>query len=321
MSAPAVPVTLTITVLDSATIFEGPDTVYRYDLPGTGIVDGWALPAVLDQARELCNLQWPEVEIVIDADESATEVLTHSFLNKGVAAYPTEALRETPLPGPREEELMVIRPSSDSGRHRLPGGVVVSPFHFVVAAVVLAIGGLSWWALDSGPIPVVAEPMSETSTTASPQRTTAPDTATSISTPSPQQVILEHSGLRLSAPGGFRLEDRDGGLMALGEDPGLRIHLSADPVYSVPAAAVLARVHEMVAEDGSLHALEPQSGSRGQELTRYREDPGDGSEVVWHTWVEAGHQFSVGCHSRAEATIPQEAACRMALDSLELRDY
>lgn len=316
MSAPAIPVTLTITVLDSATIFEGPDTVYRYDLPGTGIVDGWALPAVLDQARELCHLQWPEVEIVIDADESATEVLTHSFLNKGVAAYPSEALRETPLPMVKEEEeLTVIRPTSDSGRHRLPGGAVISPFHGVVAAVVIAIGGLSWWALDSGPVPVVAEPVADAVPPALPHDG---EQATSISMPPPPQVILEHAGLRVSAPGGFRLEDRDGGLMALGEDPALRIHLAADPVYSVPAAAVLARVDEIITHDDSLHPLDPQRGAHGQEMTRYREDPGDGSGVVWHTWVDSGHQFSVGCHSRAEATIPQEAACRMALDSLEL---
>ena len=35
--------TLTVTVLDAATIYEGPETVYRYDLPGTGIVDGLSL--------------------------------------------------------------------------------------------------------------------------------------------------------------------------------------------------------------------------------------------------------------------------------------
>ena len=29
---------ITVTILDAATIFEGPETVYRYDLPGTGIV-------------------------------------------------------------------------------------------------------------------------------------------------------------------------------------------------------------------------------------------------------------------------------------------
>ena len=39
---------ITVTILDAATIFEGPETVYRYDLPGTGIVEGWALGQVMD---------------------------------------------------------------------------------------------------------------------------------------------------------------------------------------------------------------------------------------------------------------------------------
>ena len=34
---------ITVTILDAATIFEGPETVYRYDLPGTGIVEGLSL--------------------------------------------------------------------------------------------------------------------------------------------------------------------------------------------------------------------------------------------------------------------------------------
>ena len=127
MSAPTLPGTLTITVLDTATIFEGPDTVYRYDLPGTGIIDGWALPAVLDQAKELCSLNWPDVEIIVDADDPTTEVLTRSLLNKGVAAYPTEALRETALPEPAE--VTITRPTRRAGRHRLPSSV--DPFHVV----------------------------------------------------------------------------------------------------------------------------------------------------------------------------------------------
>ena len=39
---------LTITVLDTATIFEGPESVYRYDLPGTAVVEGWALAGVIE---------------------------------------------------------------------------------------------------------------------------------------------------------------------------------------------------------------------------------------------------------------------------------
>ena len=66
--------TLVITVLDAATIYEGPETIYRYDLPGTGIVEGWALDAVLDQAEKVCGADWPEVSAEVVADPSGTDI-------------------------------------------------------------------------------------------------------------------------------------------------------------------------------------------------------------------------------------------------------
>lgn len=325
MSAPAVPGTLTITVLDSATIFEGPDTVYRYDLPGTGIIDGWALAAVIDQAKELCSLDWPDVEIIVDADDPTTEVLTRTLLNKGVAAYPSEVLHETALPQP-DGEVTITRPtgrSGRSGRHRLRAGV--EPFHLVVAAVVVAILGLSWWVVGGQPGPsqeAATQPSATPETTATSgaaaARTTASTPPSTSSEPAPPQAVLEHELLRVAVPAGFRLEDRGDGLMATGADPGLRIHLAADPVYSVPAEAVEAQIHAMVDADATLHPLDPERAARGLRIIRYRELPGDGSEVTWSTWIEHGHQMSVGCHTRQSPTIPQKAACRMAVDSVEL---
>src|SRR5690625_4031786 len=61
---------LTITVLDTATIFEGPESIYRYDLPGTAVVEGWALSGVMEQAQKLLPAQWPEVSIAVVADSS-----------------------------------------------------------------------------------------------------------------------------------------------------------------------------------------------------------------------------------------------------------
>lgn len=319
MSAPTAPGTLTITVLDSATIFEGPDTVYRYDLPGTGIIDGWALAAVIDQAKELCSLDWPDVEIIVDADDPTTEVLTRTLLNKGVAAYPSDVLHETPLPEP-DGEVVITRPTEEAGRHRLRAGI--RPFHLVIAAVVAVIMGLSWWVVGGQSIPAeeAAPPPSVTTGPETPEKSTEKrSTAESTSSePGPPQTVLEHELLRLTAPAGFRLEDRGDGLMAVGEDPELRIHLAADPVYSVPTEAVETQIHAMVDADATLHPLDPERAARGLQIIRYRELPGDGSEVTWSTWIEHGHQLSVGCHTRRSPTVPQEAACRMAIDSVEL---
>lgn len=317
MSAPTLPGTLTITVLDTATIFEGPDTVYRYDLPGTGIIDGWALPAVLDQAKELCSLNWPDVEVIVDADDPTTEVLTRSLLNKGVAAYPSEVLREKALPEP--EEVPLTRPTRRAGRHRLDS-LPVEPFHVMVGVVVLAILGLSWWVVGGTPAPAAAPAAPVTPdtspTSAVPEPPETP--VTSTSSPPEPRAVLEHESLRVEVPRGFHLEDREGLLLATGDDPDLRIRLAADPVFTVPAEEVEAQIHAMIDTDETLHPLDPERAARGLQVIRYLETPGDGSEVLWHTWIEDAHQLSVGCHTRTGPTLPQKAACRMAFDSVEL---
>ena len=63
-------VNLTITVLDTATIFEGPESIYRYDLPGTAIVEGWVLSGVMEQAQKMLPAQWPDARIAVAADSS-----------------------------------------------------------------------------------------------------------------------------------------------------------------------------------------------------------------------------------------------------------
>lgn len=337
----AAPDTLTITVLDTATIFEGPDTVYRYDLPGTGVTEGWALAAVIDQAKELCSLHWPEVEIIIDADEPTTELLTRTLLNKGVAAYPTEALRETTLPTePEDHEVEITRPTT-GGRHRFHGGGLAArlglhPFHLAIVAVIVAVGAVSWWAIDNqsgrpapgqDPDAVIAAhpgPGERAGEAAAAEDPTAPDPAPGGEEPDDAAepsagVVLEHSGLRLAAPVGFHVDNRGDALLATGDDPDLRIHLAADPVHNVPAEAVHREIETMVAEDPTLDGFHrDEDPGRGDEVLVYQELPGDGSEVAWSTWVAAGHQFSVGCHTRTTPTLPQQAACRMAVESLSM---
>ncbi|WP_165857993.1 type VII secretion-associated protein [Corynebacterium alimapuense] len=326
MSAPTVPGTLSITVLETATIFEGPDTVYRYDLPGSGIIDGWALPAVIDQARELGSLHWPEVEVVVDADGPTTEILTRTLLNKGVAAYPAEVVREHPLP-PDSGEIEITRPTDSAarGRHRISGGGRLHPFHLVLAVVVVVVVGVSWWIVDGAEssssasgLPTFAEPTPSISSDLRASGSDLADPSETLEDSETAQVILEHSGLRIAAPGGFRIESRDDGLLATGDDPNLRIHLAAEPVYSVPSVEVLKQVTTMVEADETLEGLESAETPDGQQIMRYRELPGDGSEVSWGTWVEAGRQFSVGCQTRQQPTLPQEAACAMVLESMEL---
>lgn len=311
---------VTVSVGENATVFEGPDTVYRYDLPGSGVAEGWALNAVVDQIKQLTAVYWPEIEVVVDAEEQATEMLTRTLLNKGVAAYPTEALREVPLPE-SAGELEITRPTRGA-THRSLG---LHPLHLAIAVAIIAVAGISWWAIDfstqahgetAAPSP---PPASSTATT----EATAGGTASSTPSPvaaeptSPREMILEHAGLRVAVPHGFRAESTaENLLIAVGADPGLRIHLAADPVHSVPAEAIYQEIAAMVAVDPTLHEV---AAPAAEQPLIYREDPGDTSQVTWTTWVADEHQFSVGCHTRQEPTTPQRAACRMAVDSLSLQ--
>lgn len=72
ISSPAA--TITVTVMDAATIFEGPETVYRYDLAGTGIVEDKALGHVMDQIAKIAGSAWPDVDVSVIADPSGTAV-------------------------------------------------------------------------------------------------------------------------------------------------------------------------------------------------------------------------------------------------------
>lgn len=317
---------VTVTVGDNATIFEGPDTIYRYDLPGSGVVEGWALAAVVDQIKQLTTAYWPEIEVVVEADEAATEMLTRTLLNKGVAAYASEALREVPLPTP-DEQLEITRPTSGT-THRSLG---LHPVHIAIAVVIVVVAGVSWWAIDSTtststPDPTAmaeAEELSaaEDEPPAAPESPGAgaadPAAAPGEESEPANQVVVEHSGLRVAVPYGFRPEMKEELLMVVGDDPDLRIHLAADPAHQVPEEAVYAEIAAMITGDETLELLAAADGEGNGKMV-YREDPGDGSTVTWTTWVSADHQFSVGCHTRVNPTLPQQAACRMASESLSL---
>lgn len=92
--------TMTITVLETATIFEAEETIYRYDLPGTGIVEGWATAGVVEQAQSQLP-DWPDAEITIDADDDVVALLSEAFTGQSVASAPVDI--EPAASDPEEE--------------------------------------------------------------------------------------------------------------------------------------------------------------------------------------------------------------------------
>lgn len=295
------PPSLTITVLENATLFEGPDTVYRYDIAATGIIEGWAVPAVVDQVRQMCGLNWPEADVIIDGDEAVTEMLTRTFIAKGVSSYPVETLREHPLTPPEPEP--VNRPRR--GR-RVRQSYGIRPLHLVLTVgLVGAVAG--GWLLLADP--------SQRSAPQTPAAAAEPQTEASTSTAAAPDTVLEAEGLIIGVPRGFILEPGENGHILSGPDPDLRVHISVDPLHGVAAELVGAELHRMIEADPALVPQDP-GGWGGRQTIDYTEVPGDGSLVDWVTWFEGSRQISVGCHTRQQPTLPHKASCRSIIENL-----
>ncbi|AHI19184.1 MAG: type VII secretion-associated protein [Corynebacterium casei] len=328
-------VNLTITVLDTATIFEGPESIYRYDLPGTAIVEGWALSGVMEQAQKLLPAQWPDVRVAVVADSSggpmsheAVKIIRRQLQVHDVIIAEREPVTALAIPQHEPEELEpeeiidddeIIRPVGDEEsfleRIKQRKGLIA-----IIVVVVLIIILIAWFFLRSA--------TSAASDSAAPVNTTtiaevgpAPEISTQASETSgtqantsaaPAHQTIEAGGLRVMLPAGFTHTEEEGLVTATGQDPNLRIIMAMDPLYAVPANALFAEVRAQIDSDETLSNPHEANGR----LT-YLEHPGDDSEVTWTTWVEDDQQVSLGCHTRKAPSMAQRAACRMASESIE----
>lgn len=231
--------TLVITVLDAATIYEGPETIYRYDLPGTGIAEGWALEAVLDQAEKVCGAEWPDVSVDVVADPSGTDVSVEavSILRRQLAGAGATVQEPEPSPppvsvaasaAPSSSRLAVGAPHEDLGdedavtverprparrgrSHRvaesrwsaLLGGI--DPFYIAIAVMVFVVAGVSWWAVGRKDAAVAAstpDQGAEVTSAASGTSGAAPNPGTEAQPEgSAEGAGAEESGSRQLRPG------------------------------------------------------------------------------------------------------------------------
>ncbi len=321
---------LTITVLDTATIFEGPESIYRYDLPGTAVVEGWALSGVMEQAQKLLPAQWPEVSIAVVADSSggpmaheAVKIIRRQLQVHNVTLVDSEPVavgatydeppqreqreprEETDIVRPvLEEETLLSRLLDNKGLMAIIAGVVV----VVIMLVWLLLRGSGHQQQEAlaGTVSIAATPGVTT-----PAVTTAAQTPTTSSS-APAHQSIEAGGLRVLLPEGFSHTEENGLVTATGQDPNLRILMVMDPLYAVPANALFAEVRAQIDSDETLSDPHEANGRLS-----YIERPGDDSEVKWTTWVEDDQQISLGCHTREEPSMAQRAACRMASESIE----
>lgn len=328
-------VNLTITVLDTATIFEGPESIYRYDLPGTAIVEGWALSGVMEQAQKLLPAQWPDVRVAVVADSSggpmsheAVKIIRRQLQVHDVIIAEREPVTALAIPQHEPEELEpeeiidddeIIRPVGDEEsfleRIKQRKGLIA-----IIVVVLLIIILIAWFFLRSA-TSAASDSAAPVNTTSIAEVGPAPEISTQASETSgtqantsaaPAHQTIEAGGLRVMLPAGFTHTEEEGLVTATGQDPNLRIIMAMDPLYAVPANALFAEVRAQIDSDETLSNPHEANGR----LT-YLEHPGDDSEVTWTTWVEDDQQVSLGCHTRKAPSMAQRAACRMASESIE----
>lgn len=295
---------LEISVLDTCTIFEGPDTLFRYDLPGTGIVEGWATEAVVQQAEELLGT-WEAGDIQLSGEAQALEVLQQALEAAGAQLAPKRPAT-TPQPAKRKP----FAPARRKQPNRTPAKKLV--WGSIVAVAVLT-GVVSWrWLTAHPPAPSEpnesSEPM-ETATVAS--KSNKHPTEPPKSPPPPSVRTMELGGLRVALPADFGLEQRGEDVMARGEDPNLRVLLSTS-VSGYSIAGTLAAIEE----DASLELLHDHPRGESPQVV-YLEHAEDGSETRWTQWAQGDTTYFVGCQTKAKATHEQLAVCDQAVQSLE----
>ncbi|NON70496.1 type VII secretion-associated protein [Corynebacterium ulcerans] len=342
------PYDLVITVLDTATVFEGTEDAFRYDLTSAGIVEGWALDKIIEQAAEQLLPQWPAVTIHIIAETTVKEILTEQLLEHGVSVEAASArevsyTKTEPTKSDHSERAWEPQPDNEvrdvrrkairaktSSFSRIALAEKLHPFHGLLVVLVIAMAGVSWWAMGKGlttpsigvaPVQSVGDQELRNAPDAHSEARPAP--TTSVAASLNNDVVLHHARIQVLLPSSYHLAEKEGTsgmVIATGDDPELRILLSIDPVGSTDVEAVYAELDAMITHDPTLTNGQTLGITKPTRLVSYEERPGDGSYAHWWSWVDNGHVYSVGCHSkRMSSTIPQRAVCRKAVESVSVR--
>lgn len=343
---------LVITVLDTATVFEGAEDAFRYDLTGAGIVEGWAIEKIIEQAKQLLP-QWPAVTIHIIAESKIKEILTECVLEHGaavtsVAAEEISYIKNEPMEGERpahmrepqlgepqlDKETKGVRRKTGRARtsvfRRIAGTEKLHPLHGVLVVLVVVVAAVSWWAMGKGlkdpsigaSAAHIAEDRELVDEPQNAHTEVIPIPTTSAYPPPSNDVMLHHARIQVRLPSSYHLSEKEGMngmVIAAGDDPELRILLSIDPMRSADIDAVYAELETMITHDPTLTKGQALGVTKPTRLVAYEERPGDGSYARWWSWVDNGHMYSVGCHSKRMSTIPQRAVCRKAVESMSLR--
>lgn len=321
---------ITVTAMYAATIFEGEDNVYRYDLPLSAIQEGRAVSDVVDQVRAMTVNTWPNVNVLIDAPGQAGPTLLAAFQKSGVTVSYVDGVEPigSASTGQRPFDSPVYQASAaQSGRERTRS--ILRPFHMVIMAVVVTVCAISWWAIGKTTVPdtinsldaqssedgfgdIIPPPVDADSSSVVPMPEEDPveDTV--------QMVSITQGLTTIELPVGYEVTKvGESGLVTLtGNDPDFRVLMAANPMAEEKLS--LANIAQRVANSSTFAARPNESFVGGRNVVSYMENPSDGSTAHWYVWGESGHQMSVGCHWRKSVGPERQEDCETAVRTLKL---
>lgn len=301
---------LRIMVHETCTIFEGDETVYRYDLPERIVTSDHGLQELVNQAQKVVGPSvWPKAEVVVEAAPGVTGAITAFLTNAGVAAYDI-ATEELVLPEPQPDkpslatQLGALSEITEQVNKPLFAGKSSKyVFGGMVLAAIVVVGMLavSFTLLKNPPQPaVVAAPPTTTSSEVSTASAT-PTLTTQAAVPVKQQVSFR--GLTVPIPLHANLrEDQERDLAIVSSDEfSERVMLAVDPAGATANVESLRnQVASSAANDPNLipgPVLPVFEQSKYPDRVAYSDKYDDGTIVTWVAWFEGGKKISLGCQS------------------------
>ncbi|MFC5939614.1 type VII secretion-associated protein [Corynebacterium choanae] len=123
---------------------------------------------------------------------------------------------------------------------------------------------------------------------------------------------IRDAQVEFEIPDGFHADPQpDGSYVLRNEAADVRMIIAADPVVDGDQDPQIAITRALLADPmvelgATATLLRPQD----KPVISYTERPGDGSAVIWATWVEGATRLSVGCHARQSLAPSQLELCR-----------
>lgn len=300
---------VTITLTEAGAIFEGLTNVHRYDRPSPAEVASYV--------RNLLGPNPGGAGVHIIGAEEDVEKLDRALAGYDVVLTAERPAQRHPVVPPlraEEETVVITRPSAPPSVREGVGRWIDGNGAWVLGAGVVAVtavvAGAIWATVAPGGEDAAAPQAPADVAGSAPGSAVAPPVASSsVRAPS---VVVVRQGLSVELPPGFRVEPDGQMWRATGADPNFRLQLAVDNLYELPAEEMAAQVLRDIEADPEVELV----SNDGAAIT-YLETAPDGSEALWRTWADAGHQLFVGCHTRSAPTTVQQATCRMAMDSAD----